>query len=275
MRLGKFLFVCSSIILLLTISCSPTKRNSLPATLAKAHAHNDYQHPHPLFDALSLGYVSVEADIHLVNGTLYVAHDKENITKERTLQALYLNPLRNIIKENGGYVYGQDVPFILLIDIKTDADSTYLALTAVLKKYSSMITFYDNGKRKKGAVTIIVSGNRNLELMKNENLRYAAYDGRFNDLDSNISSTLVPLISANWRNYFNWKGKGEIPAEEKGKLQRLINEAHKQGKQVRFWATDVSSTQQLNLWNTLLESDVDFIGTDKLEKLKDFLSKYD
>ncbi|NOX66753.1 MAG: hypothetical protein GXO85_13425 [Chlorobi bacterium] len=243
--------------------------------LIKAHAHNDYQHPHPLFDALSFGYISVEADIHLVNGKLYVAHDREDITNARTLQALYLNPLRSIIKENGGFVYGKDIPFTLLIDIKTDADSTYIVLSAMLEEYSSMITSYANEKRINGAVSIIVSGNRNLELMKNENLRYAAYDGRFNDLDSNISSKLVPLISANWRNYFKWKGKGEIPTEEKEKLQRLINEAHKQGKQVRFWATDVSSTQQLNLWNTLLESDVDFIGTDKLEKLKDFLSKND
>ena len=132
---------------------------------------------------------------------------------------------------------------------------------------------YNYGECKRGAVTIIVSGNRNLELMKDENPRYAAYDGRPNDLDSNISSTLIPLISANWKSYFKWKGKGQIPAGEKEKLQRMINKAHQQGRQMRFWATDVTSSWQQNFWNTLLESNVDFIGTDKLKELRDFLSK--
>lgn len=272
MNRKKSFNIIITLFLLLIIACSPIKKNNLSSPLVNAHAHNDYQHPHPLFDALSFGYVSVEADIHLVNGKLFVAHDRENISNERTLQALYLDPLMEIIKEKGGFIYGKDIPFTLLIDIKTDADSTYLVLSAVLKKYSSMITSYDSGKLKRGAVTIIVSGNRNLELMKNENLRYAAYDGRFNDLDSNVSSTLIPLISANWRNYFKWNGKGEIPTEEKEKLQRLINKAHKQGKQVRFWATNVSPSHQQNFWNILLENKVDFIGTDKLKELRDFLS---
>jgi len=273
MRLNKYYIGWGSIILLLIISCSQTKKSNLAAPLIKAHAHNDYQHPNPLFDALSFGYVSVEADIHLIDGKLYVAHDRKDITNERTLQALYLDPLREIIKKNGGFVYGKDIPFTLLIDIKTDADSTYLVLSTMLKEYRNMLTSYNYGECKRGAVTIIVSGNRNLDLIKNENPRYTAYDGRPNDLDSNISSTLIPFISANWRSYFKWKGKGEIPVEEKEKLQRMINTAHQQGKQVRFWATDVAPSLQQNFWNTLLESNVDFIGTDKLKELRDFLSK--
>ena len=273
MRINKYYIGWGSIILLLIISCSQTKKSNLAAPLIKAHAHNDYLHPNPLFDALSFGYVSIEADIHLVNGKLYVAHDREEITEVRTLQALFLDPLREIIKVNGGFVYGKDIPFTLLIDIKTDADSTYLALSAVLKEYRNMITSYNHGECKGGDVTIIVSGNRNLELMKNENPRYAAYDGRPNDLESNISSTLIPLISANWKNYFKWKGEGEIPIEEKEKLQRTIKKAHQQSRQVRFWATDVIPSLQQSIWNTLLESNVDYIGTDKLKELREFLSE--
>lgn len=271
MRINKFFSLCITIFLLTIISCSPNKTNSLSAPLFKAHAHNDYLHPNPLFDALSFGYVSIEADILLIDGKLYVAHDRKYVTYERTLQALYLDPLSEIIKENGGYVYGKDVPFTLLIDIKTDADSTYLVLSAMLKKYGNMITSYNNGKPKRGAVTIIVSGNRNMELMKSENPRYAAYDGRPEDLDSNISSMLIPLVSANWRSYFKWNGKGKIPIEEKEKLQQIINTAHQQGRQVRFWATDVAPSRQQNFWNTLLENNVDFIGTDKLKELNNLL----
>ena len=40
-----------------------------------------------------------------------------------------------------------------------------------------------------------------------------------------------------------------------------------------FWATDVIPSLQQNIWNTLSENNVDFIGTDKLKELRDFLSK--
>jgi len=36
--------------------------------LLNAHAHNDYLHKNPLFDALKNGFTSVEVDIHLLNG---------------------------------------------------------------------------------------------------------------------------------------------------------------------------------------------------------------
>lgn len=44
-----------------------------PAPLERAHAHNDYEHARPLFDALERGFNSVEADVHLVDGRLLVA----------------------------------------------------------------------------------------------------------------------------------------------------------------------------------------------------------
>src|ERR1700686_2617314 len=62
--------------------------------LRHAHAHNDYEHKRPLFDALDCGFCSVEADIWLVDGKLLVAHDRNQVKPERTLQALYLDPLR-------------------------------------------------------------------------------------------------------------------------------------------------------------------------------------
>src|SRR5687768_12660763 len=66
--------------------------------LKQAHAHNDYEHTRPLFDALSHGFTSVEADIYLVDGKLLVAHDREDLKAERTLAALYLDPLRELAR---------------------------------------------------------------------------------------------------------------------------------------------------------------------------------
>src|ERR1700736_6125439 len=42
--------------------------------LRHAHAHNDYEHPRPLFDALAHGFCSVEADIYLRSNQLLVGH---------------------------------------------------------------------------------------------------------------------------------------------------------------------------------------------------------
>src|SRR5215510_7968791 len=99
-----------------------------PQPLVQAHAHNDYLHPHPLFDALEHGFCSVEADIHLVNGKLLVAHERQMTKPERTLEALYLDPLRERVKKNGGRVYPNGPEFTLLIDLKSDWHNIYPAL---------------------------------------------------------------------------------------------------------------------------------------------------
>src|SRR5436305_12662245 len=89
--------------------------------LPHAHAHNDYEHKRPLFDALECGFCSVEADIWLVDGKLLVAHDRNQVKPERTLQALYLDPLRERARRNGGRVYPNGPEVILLVDVKSDA----------------------------------------------------------------------------------------------------------------------------------------------------------
>ena len=42
--------------------------------LKKAHAHNDYEHERPFFEAFQLGFGSIEADVYAVNGELLVGH---------------------------------------------------------------------------------------------------------------------------------------------------------------------------------------------------------
>ncbi|MHC4705195.1 MAG: hypothetical protein ACYTFQ_31985, partial [Planctomycetota bacterium] len=84
--------VCSFSLSLFSCRSQPTVAPVRP--LPQAHAHNDYRHDRPLYDALAHGFTGVEADIFLVDGDLYVAHDRHEITPERTLRRLYLDPLR-------------------------------------------------------------------------------------------------------------------------------------------------------------------------------------
>src|SRR6266496_1224309 len=141
---------------LLPLVAKPLAAEELVKPLARAHAHNDYEHPRPLLDALDCGFCSVEADVFLVEGQLLVAHTITAIRPARTLESLYLDPLRQRIKTNGGRVYRDGPPFTLLIDIKSDAQATYAAIKTVLKNYADILTVFRDGKTEQGAVTAII-----------------------------------------------------------------------------------------------------------------------
>jgi hypothetical protein len=245
--------------------------------LNRAHAHNDYEHNRPLLDALDHGFSSVEADIWLVFGELFVAHDAHEIRIGRTLESLYLEPLRERVRTNGGSVYaGAETPLTLLIDIKTHDEATYRALHEVLGEYQNMLTQYRDGEVEQGAVTAIVSGNRPYDLMRAQPLRFAGYDGRLEDLGTDDPASLIPLISDNWTNIFTWTGEGEMPAAEREELERIVETAHASGQRVRFWATpDEAGAEREALWRVLSEVGVDHINTDGLAGLEAFLREHD
>ncbi len=264
--------------ILFTCSCGPDFIGITPAgptPLRKAHAHNDYEHDRPLYDALDHGFTSVEADIHLVDGQLYVAHNLDEITPDRTLRSLYLEPLSRRIAQNAGRVYPNGPQFTLFIDIKTEAVTTYKVLSKMLAEYESIFTTFDSNGRTDKAVIAIVSGNRPRGLMESEAIRYAGYDGRLVDLESDAPATLIPVISDNWSRHFSYKGTGSMPANERQKLKKIVETAHKKGQRVRFWATpDRPTPARQMLWRELLSNGVDLLNTDDLQGLQQFLLQH-
>jgi glycerophosphoryl diester phosphodiesterase len=241
-----------------------------PTPLAQAHAHNDYEHARPLLDALDHGFCSVEADVWLVNGQLLVAHDLKDVKRERTLRALYIEPLRARVARNGGKVFRDGPPFTLLVDVKSDATNTYAAIREVLKPYEGMLTRFSPAHASTGAVTVVISGNRARALMAAETNRLAAYDGRLADLDSSDSRHLIPLVSDNWTQHFKWRARadeGLLSEAESAKLKQLVERAHQQGRRLRFWATADNPA----MWAALRDAGVDYINTDDLAGLEKFL----
>lgn len=205
--------------------------------LPGAHAHNDYQHAHPLLDALDQGFTSVEADVWLIDGQLLVAHDREQASRERSLEALYLQPLEERVQRGHGHVFATWPHSLqLLIDIKSEAEPSYRALHTTLAAHSGMLTTFSHGRVEDAAVSVVVSGNRSRALMLSQALRYAAYDGRLNELGQGLSAAFMPLVSDNWSSHFTWNGSGPQPEEERAKLQQLARQVHDQGRRVRFWA---------------------------------------
>jgi len=240
-----------------------------PVPLIHAHAHNDYLHARPLLDALEHGFCSVEADVWLVNGRLLVAHDRDKVKPERTLEALYLDSLRERVKQNGGRVHPGGPAITLLIDVKSDAETTYAALRDVLRQYADFLTVFRTNATETKAVTVILSGNRALNTLAREEVRFAALDGRLSDLDGTSSPHLMPLISDRWSTAFRWRGVGPMPEDERRKLKSLVTQAHAQGRRIRFWAVPDSPLG----WRELLAAGVDLINTDNLDGLEKFLRK--
>ncbi|QGY43472.1 hypothetical protein GM418_07305 [Maribellus comscasis] len=252
--------------------------NRFKVTTAKkgilpAHAHNDYEHDRPLFDALENRFKSIEADVYSVGDSLYVAHDKDQIKPGRTLRELYLEPLKERIGDNNGSVYGNAEEIILLVDIKDDANRTYQLLDKILKDYAEYLTVFEKGKKKTGAVTVVVSGNRPFEYMQSQKLRFAGYDGRLQNIDSEISPSLMPVVSDNWTKYFSWNGSGEMPEKEKQQLNEIAGKAKDKGYILRFWGTpNQTAGQRQAIWSALSKAGVGLIGADSLSELREFLS---
>lgn len=242
-------------------------RDAVVAPLLNAHAHNDYEHHRPLLDALEQGFTSVEADVYAIDGQLLVAHHFVYLKPERTLEKMYLQPLQQLAKQNGGRIYKDGPSITLLVDIKADGKVAYAALEQLLEKYDDIISVTRNGEYVERAVTVIISGDRPIAEIQASKVRRAGIDGRVSDLDSEMSSDLLPLISDKWSSHFKYRGDGPMLETERNKLRNMVKRAHDQGRRVRFWATPESP----EMWLELKNANVDLIGTDELIKLATFL----
>ncbi len=237
--------------------------------LPHAHSHNDYEHARPLLDALDHGFGSIEADVFLVDGELLVAHWLYQTSKDRTLESLSLKPLFERFQRYNGSVYPEPAHITLLVDIKQDGVAAYRELYRQLERYAPMISSTQDGKHTRRGVTVVVSGDRAIDEISASNPRYVGIDGRLGDLESEHPADLIPLISDNWRSHFQWRGEKPLPEDEKEKLTAIVQKAHQKGRRVRFWGTPESE----QLWEELVEAQVDLIGTDDLKRLKKFFSK--
>jgi hypothetical protein len=248
---------------------SDASAGTLPQPLVQAHAHNDYEHRRPLLDALDKGFCSFEADVYLVGGELLVAHNRTQVQPSRTLQSLYLNPLRERAMRNQGRIFPGGPECTLLIDIKEDWKTTYPVLRHTLETYAEILTTFEGGKRTSRAILVVLSGNRSKEMFAGEKTRLAAYDGQLSDLESGEPADLIPWISANWYSQFKWRGEGEFPPLEAAKLAGIVTKAHAQGRRVRFWG----GPDQKDFWSVLRNHKVDLINTDDLGGLALFLAE--
>lgn len=229
----------------------------LPGT----HAHNDYQHARPLWTALAHGFASIEVDVVLQNGILYVAHDEGEVERDRTIESLYLRPLSAIAAARGGRIYASPAPPLqLLVDVKGLARSSLDELERLLERYPGLATRWVNGEAREGAITIVLSGHRATSRARGQAARTVAIDGRPTEDRSTDPTALVPLVSASWNDT-------ELAAHRWQAARRMVETVQAEGRAFRFW----SAPDNEEGWAQLSEIGVDYIGTDDIEGLAAFL----
>jgi len=231
-------------------------------TTAQAHSHNDYEQTIPFWQAYDQRFGSIEADIYARNGKLYVAHNPEDIRPTRTLEALYIEPIVQQVRENKGKIYGKaGFPLQLLIDLKTPAQQT---LPLLVKMLAAHPTVFGTG----GPVQVVVSGNVPSPQQFGNYPDWLRFDGRPEVTYTADQLKHIGLISQDLTQYTHWNGKGLIVKKEREKLQAVIQQVHSQGKKVRLWATP----DNINSWKTLMNLGVDYINTDQIAPLGRFLA---
>jgi len=245
---------------------------SAQAPLQRGHAHNDYMNDAPLFDALDHGFKSIEIDVCLDGNNLKVAHGKTFLKLKQTLEEMYLDPLREWIRLNGGTVYKNDtLPLVLMIDLKGDGRKSYPVLHSILSRYENILTVYEGTKVRRGPVRVCVSGSRPYELILAQEKRYVTIDG---PIDRLVYSSMLPTelerVSAPYGDFFRWRGSGKMPEKEKKMLDDLVENAHRYGREIRFYAAGNSG----KVWKELLDAGVDWINVDNLGKFRNFYRRY-
>jgi hypothetical protein len=229
-------------------------------TTAQAHSHNDYERKRAFLDAYEQQFGSVEADIFLVNDSLFVAHNLKDIKAS----ALFRHCIRTHfeqVQKNEGSIYSQkDVPLQLLIDLKTSGEETLAALIRELEPHQQVLA-------PAGLVKIVVSGNVPDPSSFEKYPPYIYFDGRPEVTYTPAQLAHIGLISQAFQKYSSWNGEGPLPEKEKKNIQRMITQTHDLGKKVRIWATP----DNINSWKTMMTLGVDYLNTDKVREMGDYL----
>lgn len=230
------------------------------------HSHNDYDRKVPFYQAYAQQVASIEADIFEKNGQLLVAHDSNQLQTAQTIDDLYINPIVNIFRLNAGKPWkDSNDTLTLLVDMKTPATP---ALDILIKKLEEHPTVFDPTKNPY-AVRVVISGNRPEPKNFHKYSTIVNFDGEHLNYTAKELER-ISMISFSLKEFTDWNGKGILKKDHQIVLNKKIDEVHKLGKPIRFWA----APDGINAWNLMHNMNIDFINTDKPEACTEFFSDF-
>ena len=229
------------------------------------HSHNDYENETPFRLAYDNRFGSMEVDIWAVQDGLCVAHDEEDIVPERTLDSLYIEPIVELFRRNDGKPWkGGSGSFQLMIDIKSPTEPALSMLIGRLNRFPEVFDRKVNGD----AVRVVITGNMPAPSEFGKYPDFVFFDGILGRKYTGKQLKRLALYSGNFKHFSSWNGMGDIPGKERLRLRELIRSAHSVKKRVRFW----NAPDSPDAWAGLLELGVDYINTDHVAELAEYLN---
>ena len=127
----------------------------------------------------------MEADVWLFDEELYVGHNTASLTRNRTFQSLYIDPLVKILEsqnpqsdfyngtEHGVFDADSGKTLTLLVDVKTDGEDTWPWVVAQLQplRERGWLSFVEDGKLNMRPIIVVGTGNTPFDLLT-ANLTY-------------------------------------------------------------------------------------------------------
>lgn len=253
-------FLIVSVSLLITSFC--LGQYPLSYSVNNAHSHNDYEQSIPFKMAYDAGFGSIEVDIFLVEGELYAAHSVDQLALKKSLANLYLQPLNNLVQQNGGNPYKNPVkPLQMLIDIKNTPQATLAAFIKLLQNYPALIT----GKN----ISWVITGEQPPVESWRSYPTYITFDAKADKIYADAVANKIGLYSSSLQSFTRWNGKSNIGANDLAALQAVVNRIHALNKKIRFWG----APDFVNAWYQLMHLGVDYINTDHIYELSSFFNK--
>lgn len=241
-------------------------RGTLPA-----YAHNDYENPRPLHEALERGFRGVEVDVFLVDGTLRIGHDRRRARNGPTFEALYLAPLHMLITRCRTLTT-DGRPFLLAVELKEQSPAAYDELVHLLSRYHSLFTHPTEESVGQPAVEVVLVGWHPVDVPSMRGvdslirLQYRlTHPGRLALHDPEGRVRLVTV------DYGKTLGRWSRTRAEREQWIATLHavKAALPGSLLRVHNVPPRST----VYAMLLEAGVDLIGTKRLERTQCLLSR--
>lgn len=244
----------------------------------------------PLYDAFAAGCTGIEADVWLQDMDLLVGHEEDSLTHERTLQALYIKPLVEILtQQNDKSTVQRDLtsepprgvfdaepltPIVLMIDIKTEGSSTFEAVRSSLEPLRSegWLTHFNGTAIVPGPIIVVGSGDTPFELLNsNDTYRDIFFDAPLKELwgeDAADDADKYTVENSYYASASFADTIGNMPwlsgltPGQVSIIHGQVAAANKTGLKARYWDTPTWHREQV--WDVLMSEGVGMLSVDDL-----------
>lgn len=229
------------------------------------HSCEDCRQTVPFYQAYAQKVYSIGADVFLHEGRLLVGHEGEDSGTGSSFEELYVNPIVRLFRQHGGRAWkDSDEHLQLLIGLASGKELT--AVTELLGRYPDVF----DASVHPDAVRIVLTGKIPEPSAFSEYPEWLRFDGCADRDYTPAQLERIALLSADFREFSDWNGKGSLLHEEAERLRQVIEKAHGWNKPIRFRNTPEGITVYYTFWNM----GIDYVSTRCLEKCADFFRDF-